>query len=183
MFIKIPDYFIPRSAFWEAFSYTIPFEVAGNTQYQKGVRASRLSAVYAFLSYIPIVNLIALSIFLAKQNKAFFSTSYGKALLARSIVCMSIVLVPLVALMDIVGTFMKVRGVAKIRFTNFNPYAIQVEERVKNFKTNPNAENAKALKASINDLIMNDEIVMYLSQVNPIIKKHEREVRKDSLIL
>lgn len=93
----------------DVFGYRLASEEAG-TKCQRCSRATKVNLLNKILSYIPIVNAIAMAIIISQEQKKskgeFLKTQEGKAMLARVILC-SIGLIPAVMLLDVIGTMIK----------------------------------------------------------------------------
>lgn len=205
MSVKTHEFLLLASsgAFKGAFSYTLSSEMAGHSKCQRWSKAARINVVEGLLSYIPIVNLIALSIFLAKRDKSFYSTPIGKAILTRSILCMTGILVPLVILLDTTGTIMKSITVCIRRRMAIPPGLMNLEESVRRFKTTRHVGEARELKRHLNRFLavpdvqarrgipqIENWINLIQTEVDGVIKEFEKkekkqaeEAKKNSLIL
>lgn len=101
---------IHRDAFVDGFSSALASEAKGKTKCQRWSAAAKQNVLMGLLSYIPIVNIIALSILIAKKQKETngraLKSQDGKAFLARTIL-LSVGLIPVVMLLDSIATIMK----------------------------------------------------------------------------
>lgn len=101
---------VHSDAFKSAFGYTLASEMKGSTKCQRWSNAAKGNITIGLLSYIPIVNLIALPILISQIQKESkgeaLKSQDGKAYLARTIL-LFVGLIPVVMLLDTIATLMK----------------------------------------------------------------------------